>query len=53
MSQFQIRAKICVGKKENTYSNQAQISGKVMGQKWRSYGISDIFIVKIQCDAMR
>jgi replicative DNA helicase len=41
MSQFQIRAKLWVNKTTNISSNQAQGTGEVMGQKWRSYGISD------------
>ena len=41
MGQFQIRAKICVSKKRNKHSNQAQITGDFMCQKWRIYGLSD------------
>jgi len=42
MSQFRLWAKICVNKMTNMHSNQAQLTGEFMCQKWRSYGISDI-----------
>jgi len=42
MRQFRFQAKICVNKMTNIHSNQAQLAGEFMCQKWRSYGISDI-----------
>ncbi|EFH79631.1 hypothetical protein [Ktedonobacter racemifer] len=41
MSQFVIRAKLCVSKSKNKYSNQAQLAGDFMGQKWRFYAPTD------------
>jgi hypothetical protein len=41
MSQFRVWAKICVRERENKHSNQAQVAGEFMRQKWRIYGLSD------------
>ncbi len=41
MGQFRVWAKICVGKEQNKYSNQVQLTGDFMRQKWRIYGLSN------------
>src|SRR5450759_1331752 len=41
MSQSTVQAKLCAGKNRIGSSIQAQSPGEVMGQRWRSYDLSD------------
>ncbi len=41
MGRFRVWAKICVGKQKNKHSNQAQLDGEFMRQKWLIYGLTD------------
>ena len=41
MHQFGLWTKLCVRKRTNRYSKQAQFSGEVMRQEWRGYGNSN------------
>jgi hypothetical protein len=42
MSQSTVQAKLCAGKNRIGSSIQAQSPGEFMGQRWRSYDLSDM-----------